>query len=176
MVPNWREGVSICRSARTATWTVNVNERGEINKRRRSFHADGEKLREWQTVLWQDARPLLKAVLGGRSKDPAGSDYSHFEPAWKKQNRKKKSLGRRAVPFPGTYCCSISTLMWVSSLRRQHGEQRVSVLLQAGCRLTEEFEWSNVAGFPQKISRHLTYNKFYKNEKYRNTISTYIYF
>lgn len=52
---------------------MNVNERGEINKRRRSFHADGGKLREWQTVLWQDAGPLLKAALGGRSKTLQGA-------------------------------------------------------------------------------------------------------
>lgn len=55
---------------------MNVNERGEINKRRRSFHADGGKLREWQTVLWQDAGPLLKAALGGRSKTLQGATTS----------------------------------------------------------------------------------------------------
>lgn len=103
MVPDWREGVSICRSARTATWTVNVNERGEINKRRRSFHADGGKLPEWQTVLWQDAGPLLKAALGGRSKTLQGATTPTLRRREKniKWEKKKKFgyVSRHLLPF-----------------------------------------------------------------------------
>lgn len=149
MVPDWREGVSICRSARTATWTVNVNEGGEINKRRRSFHADGEKLREWQTVLWQDARPLLMAALSGRSGTRQGVSTLTLRQQKKYIKLTKKSLERRAVLFSGTYCCSIPTFMWVNSLWRRHGAQRIPMMLQEGFSLTAESEWPKMAESPK---------------------------